>query len=211
MDRTGGEIIKKALHPFDGQRADIPRYHLNLSFPYRKDLVGHGGRAEQEESLSPKELPCMPHRCNGRAPLTPQHAHRETPSRPQLPECNSTVTPPPSLTNRRLSGRVITAYWLPLIAFDGGIIYPRARFVKRFFKIPAFFPFSEGKRRPSRPTEGRYSEGISIMADPRQARADRRSLSPSGYQSISETIRSGRFRSTSGRSTRRRSILKAEA
>ena len=86
--------------------------------------------------------PCMPHRCNGRTPLTPWRiSRRRFASRPQLPECNSTVTSPPSRTDRRLSVRVIAAYWLPLIAFDGGIINLCQGFVKGFLKIYAVFFF----------------------------------------------------------------------
>ena len=82
--------------------------------------------------------PCMPHRCNGRNPMPPWRIPRRRPaSRPQLPECNSTKMPPPSHTHRRLSVRVIAAYWLPLIAFDGGIINLCQGFVKGFLKIYA--------------------------------------------------------------------------
>ena len=58
-------------------------------------------------------------------------------SRSQLPECNSTETPPPSCTYRRFSVRVMAVYWFPFNAFDGDIINPCEEFVKRFLEIYA--------------------------------------------------------------------------
>ena len=71
-------------------------------------------------------------------PVDPSaHRDRRLASRPQLPECNSIETSPPSCTNRRFSVRVMAIYWFPFNAFDGAIINPTAEFVKGFLKIYA--------------------------------------------------------------------------
>jgi hypothetical protein len=115
-----------------------PRYHLNLFLPSQGGTSsGTWGECRSRAGVRAALLqgPCMPHRCNGRTPLSPGHSLIGGGFENTAPGMYSTDLSPPSRTNRRFSGRVRAVYLFPLVALLGDIINLRLGFVKGFSEI----------------------------------------------------------------------------
>ena len=126
---------KTAPPPFDGKRADIPRYHLNLFLPSQGGTSSGtwGERSRGGCSCRPvyADLVCLiavtGDPVDPLASLPSEFCFETT-----APGMYSTEASPPSCTIRRLSVRAAAVYLFPLIAFDGDIINPCKEFVKGF-------------------------------------------------------------------------------